>query len=87
MTCPHCGSNGPHRQIARSEYPSTTPLAIGGPIFALHFAVARRRRFRCGRCDTTFFRHTFISGCFASILLFFALLMAIAIVAAILRYS
>jgi hypothetical protein len=85
MTCPLCGSNGPHHQIARSEYPSSVPLALFGPIFALFFALARKRRFRCDRCGATFFSHTLNSGCFLSILLFFALLFAIAIVVASLQ--
>lgn len=60
--CPFCHSRGLHRRIARSEYPSTTPVLIGGPLLAIAVDLIKRRALRCAACGQTFRERTFAYG-------------------------
>jgi hypothetical protein len=80
VKCPACAATKGHRFLARSEYPPVAPQVVGGVIWALVFALSRKRRFRCGNCAKEFFSHTLGSRAWLTVWVFFCLGMAVTIV-------
>ncbi|EEF60654.1 hypothetical protein Cflav_PD6245 [Pedosphaera parvula Ellin514] len=84
-TCPTCQSQGKHQLLGHKRYPSSALPLAGGPLIALIFELSRKRRFRCGNCQSEFYTHTIGSRFFLAFWILFLASVILAILAIVLQ--